>query len=264
MLDGHTFFSDPGPRPLPARPAPLDARAVLPMLRAEAAEVAVEFLAHAAGANAVATARWLALNWGAEADLRDHRHPARAAAQEPSSPAWKLAEAQVMLDTACRRYRIATGRDGLALARKTIDRLYGTPVADYALKPLIEAAARSSEIDAIIAGDTPEPELLPRAPEPTPAQRKAGIEAMADWWLSHPEMGDLSRRLDALLAACEAEGRNQHAQATAGALEAVKGSIRAALERGAELESMQFTLNLWAKATGGPQINLSTDAPPAG
>ena len=83
------------------RPAPLDTRALLPMLRIQAAEVPLECLAHAAGGNAVSTARWLALKSGVDADLRDPCHPARSAAldaestgaearRRPGSPTYRL------------------------------------------------------------------------------------------------------------------------------------------------------------------------------
>ena len=64
--------------------------------------------------------------------MRDPNHPAHADAQEPSSPTWKLAEAQVMLTKACWRDRVATGRDGLALTRETIERGYNAAAAEFA------------------------------------------------------------------------------------------------------------------------------------
>ena len=129
----------------------IDVRAMLPLIRAQSAEVAVEHLAAIAGANALAVLQ-----------SRGMRDPT-----DPASPVWRLAEAQAHLVTACWRYRVSTGRDeGLALARTQLTQAYGPELADYALRPLTVAATDHPELDAILAGDTPEP--LPPEPEATP------------------------------------------------------------------------------------------------
>src|SRR4051812_36900203 len=107
MFDGIARL--PMYEPTPPRPAPLDTRRLLPLLRAQEAEVAVSVLARVVAINADTAARWLATNWGLYADLSDPQHPARAAMLEPSAPTWKLAEAQDALASACRRYRDAAG-----------------------------------------------------------------------------------------------------------------------------------------------------------
>jgi hypothetical protein len=64
MFDGLSRIGPSGvPRPIPPRPAPMDVRAMLPVLRAEAAEIAVKFLAVAAAQNAIAVTQWLVMNW---------------------------------------------------------------------------------------------------------------------------------------------------------------------------------------------------------
>jgi hypothetical protein len=143
-------LSPTGPSSLPRPPlphsAPIDTTATL---RAEAAEIAVEFLAVAVAKNTIATSRWLALSWGVD-DLRDAGCLARAAALDPSSPPWKLAMAREALHTACWRFKLATGRDGVALARQHIVRSYGAAVADAALKPLVDSAAASAWLDDLM------------------------------------------------------------------------------------------------------------------
>jgi len=233
----------------------MDVRVMLPMLRAEAAEVAVEFLAMAAAENAIAVTRWVVLNWGADAGLRGAAHPSHAAALERSSPAWKLADARDALDTACWRYRLSTGYDGLALARQHIVHRYGTVVADYTLKPLVDAATAGAWLDDLLMQDGPEP--LPPEPEPTPTQRRASAAAMAEWSLSLPEMDDLGRRLGALLAACAADSGAQPSLVTVDALAAVRVAIGAALCRGFDVAGMQAVLDTWTAATGGPQITVA-------
>src|SRR6185437_4665470 len=108
-------------KPGPPRPAPLDTRPLLPVLRAQAAEGAVGALAHAVALNADAAAGWLAANWGPGADTRDPSHPVHEYATDPGSPFPRLAEAQEALADACHRYRSKTGRDGIALARRVIE-----------------------------------------------------------------------------------------------------------------------------------------------
>jgi hypothetical protein len=257
MFDGLDRLPLP-PAPVPPRPSPLDTRAIMPLVRAQEAEIAVEMLASAVGANAAATARWLALNWGEWVEIRDPAHPAHAAALDPGSPAWKLAEARDALATACWRLRISTGRDdGISLARRVIEDAYGADVADSALKPLVDAAAECPELDALIAGDMPEP-LAPE-PAPTPSERRAAIEAIARCMLSEAAMGDLDARLAALLAAMEADAGDRRGQRTADAIKAVRGAVEAALRQGVDMETMQAALDRWAEATGGPEIVLNAN-----
>jgi hypothetical protein len=250
MFDA-TGFPPRRPEPQPLRPAPLDIHALLPLLRVQAAEAALEHLAIAVGANAVALRLWMRDNAltpnGAYADLG------------PSSPAWQLAAAQEALATACWRYRISTGYDGLALARRVVEQNHGAELAAYALRPLTIAAADCPELDDLIAGDTPEA-LLPE-PEPTVAQRRAAAVAMAEWMLSEPAMGDLGAGLEALLAACEADGGDPQGEATRGAVAAVGEAVGAALRRGCEAACVQSALNWWTAAAGGPTITVRVGDP---
>ena len=269
MFDGNLRIDRSGPRrPVPPRPAPIDVAAMLPMLRTEAAEASLEFLAVATGANVVVLMRWLSINWGPDADLCDPGHPARAEALDPSSPPWKLAMARDALSTACWRYRMSTGGDGLALARQHLVRLYGASVADYALNPLVTAAAEDAWLDDLLMEN--KPKSLPRGPEPSPAERTAAKQSVAAWALSDPDMGDLQRHLEALRAAYEVEeAGDPHGQATVAALAAVHASIQSALWRAEDTERMytaelvQVTLDAWSAATGGPHISIQVGDPPA-
>lgn len=240
----------------------IDTRALLPMLRAEAAEMGVTHLAHIAAVNALATVRWLAETWCEDAGPHDRRHPALAAAQDPASPAWRLADTQVALSGACDCYRATTGADGLALARQVIERDYGSVVADYALKPLlavaaanVELAALGFDINALI--DAAELTAPPPPPVPTPAQLQAGAGALANWALSDPRICGLADRLRALQEAQQADAGEAHGRMTAPALAAVCAALQAAADQDVEPERMQGTLDLWARATGGPRIVVS-------
>jgi hypothetical protein len=275
MFDGVTSRL-PMRDPVPPRPAPFDVRAVLPLVCAQAAEAAVEALAHVVGGNALAVARWLNLNWGTNPDIRDPAHPAHVAALDESSPSWRLAEAQDALASACRRYQAATGQNGLATAHRIIETGYGAGVAAFALKPLDTAAAVSAKvagwtraenrellpplssaemrvaIDELLRLDDPEPPL-----EPTPEQWTAGRSAIAEWMLSDPDLDGLSGRLGALLGACKVAGGNpSHSDVTA-ALEAAGVAIGDALARGYEPKCMQAVLACWSTATGGPKITIT-------
>ncbi|MGH7121957.1 MAG: hypothetical protein ACREFP_23685 [Acetobacteraceae bacterium] len=264
MFDGLDRLPLP-PAPIPPRPSALDTRAIMPMVRALEAEVAVEILASAVGANAVAVARWLALNWGDGADIRDPAHPAHVAALEPASPTWKLAEARDALATACWRLRISTGRvDGLVSARHAIECAYGADVAECALKPLVDAAAECPELNALIAGDTPEP--LPSEPPATSSERQAGAQAIAAWLFSVPDMSELKTALARLQEAAQADAgsakSNRAIEATGAArdaLGAVRESISEALARGIEPEEIQAMLDWWTEATGAPQIRINVE-----
>ena len=222
----------------------------------------LECLAHAAGGDAVTT-RWLALKWGVDADLRDPCHPARSAALDAESPAQKLVDAQAALHTACCRYRATTSGDGMALARKLIERRYGSVVADYALAPLDAHSADEWEIDTLLFDTERKP------PMPTSEQRTAAARAVADYMLSDPDMADLTDRLSALRTACEAEGRDPRGQRVAATLSAVSATIQAALWRVDEAQRMpmaelvQTTLDTWANATGGPRITVTIEQLPA-
>jgi hypothetical protein len=262
---------------LPPRPAPLDARSLLPLLREQAAEAAVEALAYVVGSNAAAAGQWIRLNWG-DADLRDPLHPARVAALDASSPSWKLAEAVVALGDACRRYRAATGNDGLSLARPIVERLIPGH-ADSVLQPLEVGAEMSARVAAsfLHLGDPAAPiaaadldaaiaELLspapePAAPEPTAAQRRAGRSAIADWLLTAPELDGITERLGALLSACKAEGYDHSADAVSHACESLRAAIDDVLARGFDPECLQAALRCWSAATGGPRINLIFSLP---
>lgn len=264
---------------VPPRPAPLDTRALLPLVRAQEAEGAVRSLAHVVANNAVAAARWIALNWGSGPDLSHPDHPARAAALSEGSPMWKLAEAQDALESASRRYRTATGRCALPVARQIIAR-YGEHVADYALKPIenstfvVAEFAAVSERQPFDSEGPPSPvltaaeldaaidELLqgsrePPVPEPTSEQRQAGHLAIADWMLTDPDLVGLTEQLGALLSACEIAQDNPDTPQVRAALRAVESAVAEALIRGYDAECMEAVLDCWAAATNGPRITLT-------
>jgi hypothetical protein len=258
MFDGLSRIGPSGvPRPIPPRPAPMDVRAMLPVLRAEAAEIAVKFLAVAAAQNAIAVTQWLVMNWGAGADVRDPCHPARAAAMDETSPAYRLVEAQDALATACRRYRMITGRDGVALARERIEGGYGAVVTDYALQPVVDSAWLDDL--TVEAGHNLDP--LPPAPEPTPAQRRTSAAACAEWMLSEPEMGDLADRLRALLAACRGGDGDPREPGTAAAIQGVITAICDAVRRGCPQELLQIALDTWGDAAGGLRVTVEVGQP---
>jgi hypothetical protein len=244
------------PQPVPPRPAPLDTLALLPMLRVQAVEGVLESLAHAVAGNAIVAARWVADNWGTDADLNDYGHPARVAALDPESPAFKLSEAQVMLADACTQYRAVMGLDGLPVVRDLIERTYGATVADCALKPLDARSEDEWELEAMLT-DTEH-----RPPDPTPAQRQAAAQAVTDWMLSDPEMADLAERLQKLLEAIRAAGGNPRGPAIATAWAGVPDSVNTILrcaaehERPAVAKLVQITLDTWADTTGGPRITV--------
>jgi hypothetical protein len=96
-------------------------------------------------------------------------------------------------------------------------------------------------------------EPLPLPPE--------DAEVLAEWMLLSPSMGDLAKRLKALLMVCQAEGADPHDRVITSAADAVKGSIGAALGRGVELKPMQTALDWWTKATGGPKIDVRVGGP---
>jgi hypothetical protein len=246
--------------PVSPRPGPIDTHALLPLLRAQAAEAAVQSLAHIVGTNAMATWRWLRTNWGDD-DLRDQGHPARVAALDPHSPAWKLGEAQDALATACRRYEAATGGDGLALARTTL-RSYNGELVEHALRPVERALRLAAEwasfFDAIEVPPL-DAGVLPNsaATAPTPEQWTAGRSAIAEWMLSDPDLDGLSDALGSLLSACKSEGYDGSLPAVSDALAAVRESVSDALARGFDPECLQAVLGCWTAATGGPTINIT-------
>lgn len=248
------------PRPTPPRPAPIDTRALLPVLRTMAAEAIVEHLAVNAGINAACMQEWIADNWGTGADLRNHNHPWRAAALDPHSPPAKFGEAIAALAGACRRYRMTTGRDGVMLAREVAARRHGTSLADNIIETMRQAATVWDEVDDLLFGDGPVE--LPAAPEPTPAQRQAAAAAGLDHALSYPDMHDLRARLDALAAAWRAHD-NGDAPAVRAALDDLKACIDSIVaaagdaERAATVEMTRVALGIWQAASGVPvQINL--------
>lgn len=249
--------------PTPPRPRPVDIYPFLPMLRARAAKDAVELLALAAAENILCTKRWMLENWGADADVRDLGHPAHTAALDPSSPPFKLAEAQAALAEACSRYRTSVGRDGLTVARQCVTERYGAAVADYVLEPIAAHVSDWTWLDDMLAKHEPAP-WMP-TPEATPAERRRATRELADRALSDPDRGDLQRHLEALQAACEAEAGDPHGLATAAAIQAVGASVAAALERADEedrvqmAEHLQTTLDLWADGTGGPVITVTVE-----
>jgi hypothetical protein len=247
MFDTSSSFPPFSPDPVAPRPAPLDTYAMLPMLQAQAAEASLEFLAVATGANALALWRWLEIN-----DLS--RDQALATIDDPASPLLRLALAQDALATACWRYRITTGHDGLALARHVIARSHGVQLADYALRPLVRATADCPELDTLLAGSAPE--QLPPEPAPTVAERRTGLRALAAWLLSDPALDGLQERLEAWRLACEPEGAEPGDQAVQHALAAVGEAIGLAFRRGVEPGFVRITLNTWSEAFDAPRIDL--------
>jgi hypothetical protein len=204
--------------------------------------------------------RWLRLNWGPDADLRDHNHPWHPAALRDGSPVARLTEAQCALDTACFRFRMSTGRDGLALAREIIASGYGQGVAERALAPLVQRAMDWGCLDDVLSADGPAP--LPPTPEPTPAQRQAAAAAYLDHRLSYPDMGDLQACLAALAAAWQAHESGE-AAAVRSAVDATGTCVGTILERAGEgeranmVELIQAVLNAWKTASGVPvQMNV--------
>jgi len=259
MFDGLTRL--PMPRPTPPRPAPIDTTALLPVLRTMAAEAMVEHLAMDAGINAACVQRWLADNWGAGADLRDHNHPWRAAALDPDSPPAKYGEALAALADACWRYRMTTGHDGARLAREIMARHHGVPLADHITATMLQTATVWDEVDDLVFGN--DPVELPASPEPTPAQRQAASAAALDYALSQPELDGLRPRLDALAAAWRAHD-NGDAPAVRAALDAVGVCIGGILagageaDRAVVVQMAQMALDIWAAASGMPvQINVT-------
>jgi hypothetical protein len=231
----------------------LDVQALMPLLCAMEAEAAVEALATVVAENSRAAWPWIARHRDAAGlrgdDLLD-------ASLHQSSPVRKLAEAQDALSTACWRYRISTGRDGLALARETIERIYGTNVATWALRPLVIAAEAWAEVDDIIASGPPEP--LPPEPEPTVEQRRAGARVFAEWYLSDPRFRPLKDSLEALMVSRGAGARDYGPTA----LEAVRSALVAARDDGVEVEALQIVLTMWTAATGGPEFTLTAEKEP--
>jgi len=250
VLDRRRF---PMRQPRAPRPAPIDTRKLLPLLRVQAAEAALASLAHVVAGNQIAYCRWPDLNWPGS-DFADPAHPARVASLEESSPCMALVRAQEALDDACRRYRSATGDDGLRAAYEIIERGYGRVVADTALRPLTKASSLWKMLD-----ETAPAELESPAPDPTPEQWRTGRLAIAEWMLSDLDLAGLAERLGALQCACDA-GNAQGDPGAAAALQAVGAVISDILARGVELELVQMTLDAWAAASGGPQIRLSPGA----
>ena len=244
--------------PIPPRPAPFDIYPLLPMLRARAAADAVEMLATAAAENALCVKRWVLANWGANADLCDHGHPAITAALDPASPMFKFAETQIALSAVCERYRMCTGHDGLAFGRRYVAERYGTDVANCVLGRL-EARTIEQEINDLLACDPDD--IEPPPVEPTAAERVAAARAVADWVLSDPALSGLSSCLEALLA-CASDGGDPRGAATAAALDAVSVAIGGLVHDGCEVERIQNALDAWAAATGGPRITVSIGDPP--
>jgi hypothetical protein len=229
-------------------PNPADVLALMPLLRAMEAEAAVEALATIVAENSRAAWPWIARHRDADACVQ--ADDALDAAMHEASPVRKLAEAQDALSTACWRYRISTGRDGLALARDTIERSYGNSTATWALRPLAVAAEAWAEVDGILASGPPEP--LPPEPEPTPEQRRVGAQLFAEWYLSNPRLRQLRDSLDALMGARGADGRDY----SPAALETVRSALVEARDSGVDLEALQMMLNMWTAATGGPEFTL--------
>ena len=121
MFDGIPESSIPSPSHEP----PPDILPMIPMLRAEVAEIGVELLAR----QVTTLAR--------DALLRPAESPRDGSAALPvPSFAWTLADAQTALWDACGRYCAVTGRDGLMLAHETIQRDHGQVVASLVLAPL--------------------------------------------------------------------------------------------------------------------------------
>jgi hypothetical protein len=259
-------------RPIPPRPASLDTRPLLPMLRAQAAEGAVEALAHAVALNTDAAAGWVAANWGSDADTRDPSHPVHVYAAEPGSPFVRLAEAQEALATACHRYRSKTGHDGVALARRVIEGRYGARLAAAALAPLDAAKAIADEVAAVFKAETPPPpagaeldgaidDLLsctpePPASEPTPEQSQAYRSTIAEWLLTDPVFDGITERLGALLSACRAAEADGCPNVSA-AVESLEVSIGDALRAGVDPDVMQALLDYWSLTTGGPRVDVT-------
>jgi hypothetical protein len=253
---------------LPLRPAPLDTHALLPLLRVQTAESAVEALVRALGNNVMAAARWYALNGGA-ADWRDPVH------LTSPSPAGKLAEAQDALAAACGRYRRVTGQDGVELAHRILQGGYGAEVAAIALKlleepfaflpttpppaaidlPPLSAEELSAAIDELLS-DEPEPP----APSPTLGQWQAGRSAIAEWMLSDPDLEGLAGALSRLLVALRGVSDPAADLRFERAVETVRAAVGAALACGFDPEAMQAALDCWAAATGGPRITVTIDA----
>ena len=233
----------------------------------------VEALAHAAAVNTVAAARWLDANGGA---TLTRAHPAYADVLDPSSPVGSLVEAQDALTSACRRYRLATGQNGVAMARRVIEASYNPAVAAAALRPLeapadfLDALFRSNAGMPAQAAELPhltpeeltaaiddllsdEPEPVP-PDHPTPEEWQAGRSAVADWMLGDPELDGLAERLGALLSTFKAAAEPNTDHAFAVAVAALLRAVGDALARGFECGAMQAVLDCWSAATGGPRI----------
>jgi hypothetical protein len=273
MFDGIDRL--PMRRPVSPLPNAIDTHALLPLLRSRAAEAACTSLAHIVAANAEATLRWLRVNWGAGADVRDPGHPAHVAALDPASPAFRLAEAQEALVAALRRYRSTTGASALPRVRAAVECCYGAAIAEYALRPVERAEAMSARVvglfSAGVSADSLTPaefqvavdDLLtvdePPASEPTPEQQQRGRSAIAEWLLSSPELDGVNGALGRLLVVWNAEGGNAAAPAFTRAVDALHGAIDEVLAGGYDAACLQAILGYWAAATGGPQIAVVVD-----
>lgn len=168
------------------------------------------------------------------------------------------------------------------MARKTIAKGFGQPVAAIALKPLdgttvvraelgaLERLAKSrnwnlpyrdsprlprdtktieEEIDALL-GVRPEPP----APEPTRGERRAYRSAIAEWMLTDPDLDALAQSLGALLRACKGDGAISATPSVSRAAQAVKTALGDALAQGYDQGCLQAVLDYWTEANDGSNI----------
>jgi hypothetical protein len=87
-------------------------------------------------------------------------------------------------------------------------------------------------------------------------------KAISDKALTHPGMGDLGDRLEALLAAYLAEGCDAARPMTAAAWQGVSAALEAAVHCIGDLGFVQLTLNAWSNGTGVPRITGTAEPSP--
>lgn len=245
--------SDPAPRGV--MPPTLATRALLPLLRVQASEAAVVFLARAAAINTIAAARWAAITWGPDARFDAH-HPAAAA--DLDTPIGRAADAIASLAGACGRHRAVTGQDGLDIAETVVARDFGAAVAAAVLGPLLSvrkadlAFASETGFDLDAAIDESGPADVPRDPDPTSSDRAAGCAAILDYLMADHRLAPVRGALEALAAASGGE--------LDAAVVAVAAALQAAADQGLSLTELRTALDAWSDATGGPRVSVNGGA----
>jgi hypothetical protein len=234
MFDG-VFEASGFPPARPARPATIDACAMLPALRAQGSQMTVEGLAFMLGLNAIGEAR--------------------AAALDPETPRARFGETLGLLADAIVRHQALTGRDALAVARAALVDHFDEGFADHVLAPL-EASRMDIAITALIAA--PEPGD-PRQPTLGERQEAAGAVLGLAW--ADPRLGSLAQALDGFYIAHQADGAGAPGMVTRAAMASVGAALQAAADRGVTQGELQVTLNAWALVTGAPRIEVDGVAP---